>query len=583
MMELPDTLNEETLTPLGAKKQPTSYQERNLAYLMHKAPQNPTNHLSKAIEITANKNNLNINALQISINKVIELNPNLRAVFIQNLENNVNKYILPYDPNIKLLKQQDIINLSEQEKKNRIETLLKKPFMIGEYPMIRAHLLKTDAKKYYLILSMSHMLGDGYSSFLIFGLIQHIYNFIVRPVPYYDNKIIYTLCFSLGDILYNKLFIPVITNFYPGYQNLADQYSANIFCSAMQTYINHQKASYKNMCERQKNYLKNKNHPAYCYFQSKVQYASFTHDFKKNPSHTNSPQTAIHLFTTQMSEAEIEILKKISKKYKASTPRLLLTLFHLTLYYYSKRPCVVRTLDHHRRANESYSIGYFAQDIISFCGNLTPEHTFQQMLNGVKDHFLIQKTLDQNNFRPSQIPASYCFNSANKPLETEFNYIQDLNFKINLQNLETKSDNNLQDESILETWNSPIHNEYGYNIAFSMYVNNTAGKISIQIISAKHLYKHSFSSDFYQTYLDNIKRVWFLNNTPISILCKTDASNLEIQKENESSDENLSLSLSDQFKKSLSNNTPSFGSCAILTALSITGIAIAANYGYKKC
>ena len=73
-----DHLSEETLASIGAKKQPVSYQEENLAYIIKSYPTNPTNHLSKAIEINGA---VDENALSVSVSKIVSLNPNLRSFY----------------------------------------------------------------------------------------------------------------------------------------------------------------------------------------------------------------------------------------------------------------------------------------------------------------------------------------------------------------------------------------------------------------------------------------------------------------------------------------------------------------------
>lgn len=520
-----NNLDSDTLTFLTAKKQPMSYQEENLAHLMTKQPENPTNHLSKAVEITGN---INQNALEISINKIIELNPNLRAFFKFSEKNQkFQKYILPFNPKetkLEYLKYIDATNQTEIEQSSVINKLLAKPYKINQYPLIGTYVIKTGEKSSTLILSMSHLIGDGYSAYLIFGLIECIYNFITNPLPYTHRKPIDILLFGLTETLYFYLIKPIAQRISPNFQNWANQNLANLYCSTVQTITNNNLLAYSQMCQRQINYIQNPDHPAYQYFGRITQYAKFHPKQKLKDNNIN--KTHIHLFTTEIPELEKKIIEALSKRYKAQTPRILISLYHLTLYYYAQKSCAVRTLNYHRRKNETYSVGYFAQDMISFCGNLLPNHNFQQIVSGVKDHFLIQKTLDKQGLRPAQIPASLCFNKDNRPLQTEFNYIQGLSFKLNLNYLDTKSDNNLQDESIQQTWQAPIKNTYGYNIELSMYINNSQDKMTVQIMSAKHAYPESFAEEFYNTYLDNIKRAWALNNTPLNALCQTDVSSL---------------------------------------------------------
>jgi hypothetical protein len=558
----------ETLAHPGAIKQDISYQEENLIHLMETHPENQTNHLSKTINITGK---INIHALNISINKIIETNPNLRAQYQKDKNTNkYNKYIIPYNinginPKIKILDIKD--NTPEQQEK-LILNLSTKPYKINEYPLIRCHLLQKKNNESVLILSMSHLIGDGYSAYLIFGLIQCIYNFIINPLPYTNKKYLDKFLFGLTELFYSYIFKPLALVISPNYQNWANQRLANIYSTTIHAITQTKLSAYNLMCQRQLNYIKNSDHPAYQYFSRLTQYAEFNPPQKINK---NINKTNIHLFSTSIPEIEKNAIKALSKRYKAQTPRVLLSLYHLTLYHYAKKACAVRTLNYHRRKNEVYSIGYFAQDMISFCGNLQPDHNFQQIISGVKDHFVIQKNLDKQGLRPAQIPASICFNRAKSPLRTEFNYIQGQSFELNLSNLKTQSDNKLQAEGINETWHAPIKDQYGYNIELSMYINNTNDDITVQIMSAQHAYPESFAKDFYQTYLDNIKRVWFLNNTQLGTLCNVDTTSL-ILPDLSKDQEDKNKPKSNFIRKIISN--PFMTACAVLAIIS----AVKINY-----
>ena len=615
-----DHLSEETLALIGAKKQPVSYQEENLAYIIKSYPTNPTNHLSKAIEINGA---VDENALSISISKIVTLNPNLRSFY--QLKDHLEKYEIPTDfnkneffnlskfsqPKLDII---DVTDKDEDSQKQVLEKTLAKTYAIDEFPLMRAHLIKISNKKSYLVLSMSHMVGDGYSAFLIFGLVECIYNFIVKPIPQTNKELLNKFLFGLSEVLYHHALKPIALRINPRFQNWANEKLADLYCSTMQTIAKSKLLPYTKMCERQQAYRKNLDHPGFLYFGRLSQYSDFkpTAHLRRLEESGASTQTAItntststctdingssygindslgepyeitpstdlslaqiHLFTTEIPKEKVMLLNKLAKRYNAQTPRLLLALFHLTLYSYSKKACAVRTINHHRRSNEVYSIGYYAQDMVSFCGNLKKDHTFKQIISAVKDHLLIQKNLDENSLRPAQIPASLCFNQAGKPLKTEFNFMKDMSFKLNLKRLKTKSDNNLQSDSINTTWYAPIKGKYGYDIELSMYVNQSDDQINIQIMSAKRAYPEDFGKEFFETYLDNIKRGWFLNDTPIGALCKTDASDLVLPDlEDQDIDTNQSWALS-PFKKL--RQSPAITACLAF------GVICAANYYIK--
>ena len=148
-----------------------------------------------------------------------------------------------------------------------------------------------------------------------------------------------------------------------------------------------------------------------------------------------------------------------------------------------------------------------------------------------------------------------------------------MSFKLNLKRLKTKSDNNLQPDSINTTWYAPIKGKYGYDIELSMYINQSDDQTNIQIMSAKRSYSEDFGKEFYETYLDNIKRVWFLNDTPIGALCKTDASALTLpDPEDQDSNEKSSWAFSPLRKL---RQSPAKTACLAF------GVVCAANYYIK--
>jgi len=151
-------------------------------------PDSTTYNIPSVLNITGP---LNIPALEISINNVINRHEALRMTFPHQTghpEHHIPKQL------ILDLEQTDFRRISDQEKlKKLICKEIVRPFNLTTGPLIRIHLIHLDTEQYVLIITIHHIIIDLRSKELLGSEISACYNSIIKdkkwpfgeePVPY---------------------------------------------------------------------------------------------------------------------------------------------------------------------------------------------------------------------------------------------------------------------------------------------------------------------------------------------------------------------------------------------------------------
>ena len=141
---------------------PLSYAQQRLWFLDQLEPGKATYNIPGVVEL---KGNLNVEVLEKSINKIVERHESLRTSFSS--EEGIAKQIITNDIPIKL----DIIDLSlskSGKKEIEIDEIIKEdsqmPFDLSEAPLLRIKLLVVGQENNILLLTMHHIISDGWSS-----------------------------------------------------------------------------------------------------------------------------------------------------------------------------------------------------------------------------------------------------------------------------------------------------------------------------------------------------------------------------------------------------------------------------------
>ena len=140
---------------------PLSYSQERLWFLDQLYPGSPLYNIPTAVRL---KGTLNYEALTNSVNKIIERHESLRTRFILAGETPMQSVSAQLKIDIPLI---DLSDLPEDEKQDEVtrrsNAEAQKPFNLSSGPLIRLTLLKTAPQEHVLLLTMHHIISDGWS------------------------------------------------------------------------------------------------------------------------------------------------------------------------------------------------------------------------------------------------------------------------------------------------------------------------------------------------------------------------------------------------------------------------------------
>ena len=168
--------------PRNRKAYPLSYSQQRLWLLEQLEPGSPLYNIPFALKL---KGNLNIPALEKSLNAIIQRHEILRTVFRDNL-GTPEQIILP-ELTVPL-KIEDIRHLdtaAQETEVNRIGRMeATTPFNLSEGPLIRYRLLQLGDDEFVFFITMHHIVSDGWSTGILVSEIVPLYEaFVAGKTP----------------------------------------------------------------------------------------------------------------------------------------------------------------------------------------------------------------------------------------------------------------------------------------------------------------------------------------------------------------------------------------------------------------
>ena len=133
------------------------------------------------------KGQLNVEALEYSINQVLHRHDSLRTYFITSDDGSPAQRILPPAPFN--LPQRDLRHLPEPERQLEVRRVTaeegQKPFQLSRAPLLRWLLLRTAEEEHILIITIHHIITDGWSMGVFLSELAISYESYLeqRPVP----------------------------------------------------------------------------------------------------------------------------------------------------------------------------------------------------------------------------------------------------------------------------------------------------------------------------------------------------------------------------------------------------------------
>jgi len=177
--------NEDALTPLAARdiaaddgrELPLSFAQQRLWFLDQLEPGNPVYNIPWAMRLTGQ---VNIDALQASVNDLVARHESLRTVFGSAL-GKAHQTVLPnVDIAVELT---EAGTRDETEIEARLFELSRDAFELDKAPLMRMHLLRINDDDHVLLLVLHHIISDGWSIGVLYQELTTLYAGHCRGKP----------------------------------------------------------------------------------------------------------------------------------------------------------------------------------------------------------------------------------------------------------------------------------------------------------------------------------------------------------------------------------------------------------------
>jgi amino acid adenylation domain-containing protein len=174
-------LTEEPIKPRRHKEHPPlSFAQQRLWFFQHFQPNSTLYHIPAAAQLFGP---LNIAALEESFNEVIARHEALRTSFVAIKAQPVQ--FISADAKPLVLPVVDLSELSEVARKTETDRLTRNdvetPFNLGAAPLLRVTLLRRSAEEHELLITMHHIISDGWSVAVLIRELSSLYSaFVAR-------------------------------------------------------------------------------------------------------------------------------------------------------------------------------------------------------------------------------------------------------------------------------------------------------------------------------------------------------------------------------------------------------------------
>ena len=191
---------------------PLSFAQQRLWFLEQFEPNNPAYNMLFAVRIAGN---LDVAVLERSLNEIVRRHESLRTTFSVVEEKPVQVIAPTLEMKIPVF---DFRELPENKRETEARQLIieesKRIFDLSQGPLLRVNLLKLEEKEHILLLTIHHIVSDGWSMGLLFQEISTLYEAFSRehhsPLPelpiQYADFAIWQRQWLQGEVLEKQLF-----------------------------------------------------------------------------------------------------------------------------------------------------------------------------------------------------------------------------------------------------------------------------------------------------------------------------------------------------------------------------------------
>lgn len=160
---------------------PLSFAQQRLWFLQQLEPNSP---LYNGAALVRLQGNLNVHALEQSLQEIVQRHETLRTRFVM-MEGELVQQILPQI--LVTLPVVDLSALPEQERSQQVQALAlelaQQPFDLTTEPLLKASLLRLNATEHCLLLNLHHIVSDGWSIGVFVKELATLYPAFVQGQP----------------------------------------------------------------------------------------------------------------------------------------------------------------------------------------------------------------------------------------------------------------------------------------------------------------------------------------------------------------------------------------------------------------
>ncbi len=177
--------HEQEITPLprndGTVSFPLSFSQQRLWFLDRFQPDSPLYNIPSATRL---RGSLDVAALQTSLGEIVKRHESLRTTFASVDDQPVQ--IIAQTMNL-LLPVTDLSELPESERETRAQRLVAeeagRPFDLAQGPLLRTGLLRLGEDEHILLLTVHHIISDGWSMGVLFRELKTLYAGYINEQP----------------------------------------------------------------------------------------------------------------------------------------------------------------------------------------------------------------------------------------------------------------------------------------------------------------------------------------------------------------------------------------------------------------
>jgi amino acid adenylation domain-containing protein len=201
--------------PLIARREqgvevPLSFAQQRLWFLEQLQPGNPVYHLPTAVRVTGP---LDVTALEKALTGIVQRHEILRTTFT--VDDNPQQIIAPFaQPSVRVVDLNDLsVEVRDAEMRRRIHEEAAVPFNLSEGPLLRTLLLRLGEHEHVIVLTLHHIISDGWSSTVLVREFCEFYEAIVAnrtpalkelPLQYADYAL-WQRDWMQGEVLESQL------------------------------------------------------------------------------------------------------------------------------------------------------------------------------------------------------------------------------------------------------------------------------------------------------------------------------------------------------------------------------------------